>query len=209
MDVDAAAAVRLDAKLEAGGPVLVGERHGVEQNALVAHTLMRRFGVRVLGLEWPADLQPAVDAFLAGGRLQAETFADSGDGRVTAGHFAVMRALRLERLLDRVVLFDPSPWPPTWSERDRAMAARLLGEAGAATALVMAGSLHTRLRRHRYGEPLGAHLVRERPGTVEVRLRYPGDVVAGGRRDACTLRSAGAWLELTVPDARPGTTPAG
>jgi hypothetical protein len=42
-----------------------------------------------------------------------------------------------------------------------------------------------------------------------VRLRYPGDVVSGVRRDACTLRSAGAWLELTVPDARPGVTPAG
>jgi hypothetical protein len=209
MEVDAAAAVRLGAKLEAGGPILVGERHGVEQNPLVAHTLMRRFRVRVLGLEWPADLQPAMDAYLSGGRLCAETFTDSGDGRVTAGHFAIIRALRREGLLDRVVLFDPSPWPETWSERDRAMAARLLGEAGAATALVMAGSLHTRLRRHRHGEPLGAYLVRARPGTVEVRLRYPGDVVAGVRRDACVLRSAGAWLELTVPDARPGITPAG
>jgi len=48
-----------------------------------------------------------------------------------------------------------------------------------------------------------------RPGTVEVRVRYPGDVVVRAGRDTCRLRSAGAWLELTVPDSRPGVTPAG
>jgi hypothetical protein len=209
MEVDATAAARLRAKLEAGGPILVGERHGVEQNPLVAYTLMRRFDLRVLGLEWSTDLQPAVDAFLAGGPLAVEPFTDSGDGRITAGHFAVLRSLRRARLLDRVVLFDPSPWPATWSERDRGMAVRLLQETRRTPALVMAGGLHTRLRRHRHGEPLGVHVAAARPGTIEVRLRYPGDVVSGVRRDACALRSAGAWLELTVPDARPGVTPAG
>lgn len=209
MEVELTAGTRLRAKLEAGGPILVGERHGVAQNPLVAHTLMRRFGVRVLALEWSTDLQRAVDAFLAGGPLAAERFTDGGDGRITAGHLAVIRALRRDGLLDRVVLFDPSPWPDTWSERDWAMAVRLLQETGATPSLVMAGSLHTRLRRHRHGEPLGAHVARARPGTIEVRLRYPGDVLAGVRRDACALRSAGAWLELTVPDSRPGVTPAG
>lgn len=208
MEVDAAAAVRLRAKLEAGGPILVGERHGVEQNPLVAYTLARRFGLRVLCLEWSVDLQRAVDAFAAGGSLAAETFTNSGDGRITAGHFAVVRALRRDGLLDRVVLFDPSPWPGTWSERDQGMALHLLRETRGRPALVMAGSLHTRLRRHRHGEPLGAHVARERPGTIEVRLRYPGDVLGGPRRDTCVLRSAGAWLELTVPDSCPGVTPA-
>ena len=209
MDVDAAAGARLRAKLEAGGPVLVGERHGVEQNPLVAHTLMRRFGLRVLGLEWSTELQPAVDAFLDGGPLAVGRFTDSGDGRITAGHFAVMRALRRDGLLDGVVLFDPSPWPGSWSERDWGMAVRLLQETRDTPALAMAGSLHTRLRRHRHGEPLGAHVARARSGTIEIRLRYPGDLVSGVQGDACTLRSAGAWLELTVPDSRPGVTPAG
>jgi len=163
----------------------------------------------VVGLEWSTDLQPAVDAFLAGGPLAAETFTDSGDGRITAGHFAVLRSLRREGRLDRVVVFDPSPWPGTWSERDREMAAHLLRETRDVPALVMAGGLHTRLRRHRHGEPLGAHVAQARPGTVEVRVRYPGDVVVRAGRDTCRLRSAGAWLELTVPDSRPGVTPAG
>ena len=209
MEVDATASARLRVKLDAGGPVLVGERHGVELNPLVAYTLVRRFGIRILGLEWSVNLQRAVDAFLSGRPLAVEPFTDSGDGRITAGHFAVMRSLRLEGLLDRVVLFDPFPWPDSWSGRDSGMAARLLEETRTAPALVMAGSLHTRLRRHRHGEPLGAHVARIRPGTIEVRLRYPGDVLAGMERCGCVLRSAGAWLELTVPDSRPGVTPAG
>jgi hypothetical protein len=208
LSVDATAATRLRAKLAAGGPLLVGERPGIEQNPLVAYTLMRRFGLRVLGLDWSERLQPAVDAFLAGGPLDVEALAAGGDG-VTAGHFAVLRSLRDDGLLERVVLLDPSPWPVTWSERDQAMATRLLQESRATPALVMAGSLHTRLRRHRHGEPMGAHIARARLGTIEVRLRYPGDVLAGVRQDACALRSAGAWLELTVPRSRPGVTPAG
>ncbi|HEY7200072.1 MAG TPA: hypothetical protein VIC57_07675 [Candidatus Dormibacteraeota bacterium] len=209
LEVEPPALARLSAKVDAGGPILVGERHGVEQNPLVAYTLMRRFGLRVLALEWAADLRPVIDRFLAEGALDVARLADSADGRITAGHFAVLRALRRDGALDRVVLFDPVPWPGTWSERDRGMAAHVLQETGQATALVMAGSLHTRLRRHRHGEPMGAHLAHARSGAVEVRLRYPGETPPTGRAGVCLLRSAGAWLELTVPDARQALTPAG
>jgi hypothetical protein len=207
VEVDTIADARLRTKVAAGGPILVGERHGIEQNPLVAYTLMRRLGVRVLALEWSCELEPVVERFLAGGGLDVEAMAGSRDGRITAGHFAVLRALRCEGLLDRVVLFDMATWPRTWSERDRGMADRLLAETIGTPALVMAGSLHTRLRRHRHGEPMGAHLTRARPGTVEVRVRYPGGGPLSWHRDSCVLRPAGAWLELTVPDARPAITP--
>lgn len=208
LEIEPLAAARLAAKLAAGGPILVGERHGVEQNPLVAHTLMRHLGLRVLGLEWSADLQPVVEGFLAGEALDAGALLDSADGRITAGHFAVLRSLRRDGLLDRVVLFDFAPWPRTWSERDWAMAVRLLQQTPGPPAVVMAGSLHTRLRRHRHGEPMGAHVARARPGTVEVRLRYPGRG-SGWAPEGFVLRSAGAWLELTVPDGQPAVTPAG
>jgi hypothetical protein len=207
LEIEPPAAARLAAKLAAGGPILAGERHGVEQNPLVAYTLMRRLGLRVLALEWSIGLQAAVDAFLDGEALDVDVLADSTDGRITAGHFAVLRSMRRDGLLDRVVLFDPEPWPRTWSERDWGMAVRLLQENARPPAFVMAGSLHTRLRRHRHGEPMGAHVARARSGTLEVRLRYPGGPLATPS-GACVLRSAGAWLELTVPDARPAVTPA-
>jgi hypothetical protein len=207
--VDPSADARLRAKAAAGGPILVGERHGIEQNPLVAYTLMRRLGIRVLALEWPRELEPVVGQFLAGGALDLEAMADSRDGRITAGHFAVLSALRRDGLLDRVLLFDLTVWPRTWSERDQGMADHLLTEATGAPALAMAGSLHTRLRRHRHGEPMGAHLARARPGTIEVRLRYPGGGPPTWGAGECVLRPAGAWLELTVPDARQAVTPGG
>jgi hypothetical protein len=207
VEVDGPAAARLRTKLAAGGPILVGERYGVEQNPLVAYTLMHRLGIRVLALGWCADLAPVVDRFLGGQMLDAAALARRDDGRVTAGHLAVVRALYRDGQLDRVVLLEPAIWPRTWSERDHAMAERLLQESEGQTALVLAGSLHTRLRRHRHGEPMGAHLARVRPGTVEVRLRYPGLGAPSVCR--CALRSAGAWLELTVPNARRAVTPGG
>jgi hypothetical protein len=201
LDIERRADIRLAGKLSAGGPILAGERHGVEQNPLVIHTLMRHLGLRVLALEWPADLQPALDEFLAGATQRAGALAGGADGRVTAGHLAAIRALHRDGMLDRVVLFDFSPWPRTWSERDWGMAVRLLeGIAGAPPALVVTGGLHARLRRHSHGEPMGAHVARARPGTVEMRLRYPGGLAGNS---PCLLRSAGAWLEMTVPGARP------
>jgi hypothetical protein len=209
LEMEPSAERRLRSRVARGGPVLVGERHGVEQNPLVAYTLLRRLDIRTLGLEWTPALLPAVEAFLAGGPLDPDAFAASADGRVTAGHLAVLRALRREGRLECLVLFDPPDWPESWSGRDRAMAERLLADLGGRPALAMAGSLHTRLRRHHHGVPLGAHLAAVRPGTVEMRLRYPA---AGPLRwpagHRCQLRAAGAWLELTVPAARSGVVPA-
>jgi hypothetical protein len=211
LEVEPAAGDRVRAAVATGGALLVGERHGVEQNPLVAYTLMHRFDVRILCLEWPADLEPAVERYLAWGRLDASSLRRRPrDDRITAGHFAVLRALAQEARLDRVVLFDPPVWPDTWSERDQNMAARLLAALGGFPAVVMAGNLHTRLRRHRQGEPMGAHVARARPGTREVRLRYPGAgrfPWTGGNATGCRLRVAGAWLELTVPGAGPAVTP--
>lgn len=213
LDIEPTAGDRARSAVATGGVLLVGERHGVEQNPLVAYTLMRRFDVRVLCLEWPSDLEPALQRYMAGGRLDLPVFAARPtDGRITAGHFAVVRTLAEEARLDRIVLFDLPFWPGSWSERDRGMAGRLLQALGSFPALVLAGSLHTRLRRHRQGEPMGAHIARARPGTREVRLRYPGAERfpwTGGRGGSCTLRTAGAWLELTVPNARPAVTPDG
>ncbi|HEY4027158.1 MAG TPA: hypothetical protein VGO86_12075 [Candidatus Dormibacteraeota bacterium] len=207
MGVDPTADARLRAKVAAGSPILVGERHGIEQNPLVAYTLMRRLNIRLLALEWSGELEPVVDRYLAGHELDVDALAQSRDGRITAGHFAVLRALSVAGLLDRVVLFDLAIWPRTWSERDEGMAGRLLAGTRGTPALAMAGSLHTRLRRHRHGEPMGAHVARTRAGTLEVRLRYPGGGPLSWHGSSCMLRPAGAWLELTVPHARQAVTP--
>src|SRR5262249_16178044 len=96
---------RLQSCLTGGGPILLGESHGAAENPLVILTLMHRFGVRVLALEWPPELEPAVQRYLEGGALDFRMFEGSSDGRITAGHMAVLRKLHDEGGLERLVLF--------------------------------------------------------------------------------------------------------
>jgi hypothetical protein len=184
MAVSPEAENRLRACLAAGGPVLLGEKHGAAENPLQVFALMRRFDLRVLALEWDADLTPALDAYLATGDLDGwpPQLAWSSDGRITAGHLAVLRALRGGGHLDRVVLFD-GYWAGDWNERDRMMAERLLaGIAGAPPALVVAGNLHTRLQPHEHGVPMGHHVALAMSGTTEIRMEYLGGEIFNLRR---------------------------
>lgn len=217
---------RLEAALKSNSPVLVGEIHGVAQNPLIAYTLMHRLRTSVLALEWPPQLQPMVDAFSSSGLLDFSAIGWSGDGRITAGHFAVIRQLRREGSLHRLVLFDPfvlSGAPlRSWSDRDDQMATLLLAGTGGTPALVMAGNLHTQLRKHEHGVPMGVRVAGRYPGTVEVRIRYlSGRFFNMGlrrvrrrflvQRRAGDLRLglSGQQLELTIPVANPALTPRG
>ena len=51
---------------------------------------MQAFALTSLALEWPGDLAPAVAAFLAGEALADHPMLWSSDGRITAGHLAVL-----------------------------------------------------------------------------------------------------------------------
>jgi hypothetical protein len=77
--------------LEESGLLLLGEVHGVRENPLVIRALMQAFGLTGLALEWPEDLAPAARAFLAGEPLADHPLLWFGDGRITAGHLAVLR----------------------------------------------------------------------------------------------------------------------
>jgi hypothetical protein len=219
IDIDPAAGDRVRVAVAGGGVVLLGESHGVEQNPLIIATLVRTFGLCSLGLEWDVELQPVVDDFLAGRPLDVAALAPSVDGRITAGHFAVLRSLRERGLLERAVLFDP-PWPGSWDERDRLMAAELLAGIGSGPALAVAGNLHTWLRPHEHGVPMGVHVAAARPATLEIRIRclsgealnitlkrVGSPVAETGHHHAAALREAGHRLELTLPVARPAIVP--
>jgi hypothetical protein len=75
-----------------------------------------------------------------------------------------------------VILFDGvigAGW--SWSQRDEAMARRLLaGSSSGARTLAAAGNAHTPTTTTDLGVPLGACLTRQRPGIREIRIRYGG-----------------------------------
>jgi len=161
--------------LDESGLLLLGEMHGVRENPLIIRALLQAFGLTSLGLEWDEDLSPVIRAFLGGARLADHLTLWSGDGRITAGHLAVLAERAAAGPLD-LILFDGTIWANwSWSQRDEAMARRILATAPAGTrTLVVAGNAHTATGPTSLGIPMGAYLAQQRPGVREVSIDYGG-----------------------------------
>jgi hypothetical protein len=175
LELDPAAVAAARRSVAESGLLLLGEVHGVRENPLLARALMRVFGLTRLALEWPDDLAPVIEAFQATGTLADHWLLWAGDGRIAAGHLAVL-AERAAAGPVPVVLFDGAigaSW--SWSDCDEAMAGRILAAAPPGTRmLVVAGNAHTPTGRTELGVPMGAWLAQERPGVREIRINYDG-----------------------------------
>jgi len=173
LELDPVAVAAARRSVRESGLLLVGEVHGVRENPLLARALMRAFGLSRLALEWPEDLAPVIEAFQATGSLEDHGLLWAGDGRITAGHLAVL-AERGAAGPVQVTLFDApigAGW--SWSERDEAMAGRILAAAPTGTGtLVVAGNAHAPTVPAEFGVPMGAWLARKRPGVRDIRISY-------------------------------------
>lgn len=205
--------------LQESGLLLLGEVHGVRENPLLIRSLMQAFGLTGLALEWHEDLAPVTEAFLAGGPLAENPLLWFGDGRITAGHLAVLRERAAAGPM-ALTLFDGTmgaDW--SWSEHDEAMAMRILAAPAADTGtLVVAGNAHTPTVPTDLGMPLGAHLARQRPGLREIRISYgsgryyniePGQFARRGvaRRRQVRLYQQRGGLVLDLPEATEAVVP--
>jgi len=159
--------------LDSSSLLLLGEMHGVRENPLLIRTLMQAFGLTSLALEWPEDLAPVIQAFLSGQPLADHPWLWGGDGRITAGHLAVLAECAAAGPLE-LVLFNGvigADW--SWSQRDEAMASRILAASVPGTrTLAVAGNAHTSTSHTELGVPMGARLASRRPGLQEIRITY-------------------------------------
>jgi hypothetical protein len=172
LTIDPAALAAGRQSLDQSGLLLLGEVHGVRQNPLLARELMAALDVTGLALEWPTELAAAVSGFFADGRVPDHAQLWGGDGRITAGHFALLRERFLAERLEALTLFD-GVHEAGWSQRESAMAERILNAHGPGRrTLVIAGSAHTALTPTMLGVPLGARLAEWRPGVREIHIRY-------------------------------------
>jgi hypothetical protein len=166
------------------GLLLIGEPHGVHETPAVLYTLIATLGIRAVGFEWSHDeLDGRVQRSLANGSfdfadywsLPASTEFFAGDGRITAGHFALLERLRADDRLDQLILYDrldPDPLPE-WHERDREMAERLLTTwDDRSPLLVLTGAFHAQTTTQVDGEPMGSHLANARPRLAPAMLDY-------------------------------------
>ena len=85
--------------------MLAGEAHGFAETPNLLYTLVRRLGLRGLALEWAEEEMHDLDLERLW-QLPADAEFFSGDGRITAGHFALIARLREEGRLDQLLLLD-------------------------------------------------------------------------------------------------------
>jgi hypothetical protein len=195
---------RAAASVTDAGLLVVGEPHGVRETPSVLYALASALGARAIALEWShEEMDEPVQAFLRAGSLDLErlwALAPSseffcGDGRITAGHFALLERLHREGRLDQVILFDrldPEP-PEAWQVRDRDMAARLLAERDREIPLlVLTGAFHAQLLAAD-GETMATHLARELRGFQPAMLHYA--------RGYCWSRGEVHDVSSPMPDA--------
>jgi hypothetical protein len=182
--------------LDQSGLLLLGEVPGVSENPLIIRALMQAFGLSGLALEWPADLMGAISAFVAGGMLSDHPLLWLGDGRITAGHLAVLRERARAGQLD-LALFDGIPGADGGrSQRDEAMADQILAGATAASGtLAVAGNAHMPTSPASRGSPLGACLSRQRPGVLDIRIKY-------GRGGYYSMRPSQIYPSISIWPSR-------
>lgn len=172
---DEKAVESLHSSLNQNGIFVLGEMHGVLENPAIIYTLFKKFGFKVLALEWDKSLRPMIDQFLEVGELNFNIIAEQTDGRVTAGHFALIKQLKEEGLLEGVVLFDDET---QWEMRDEVMANNIIKAYTLdQPILIVAGNAH--IRREDIEEhdgtihPSMLHLVEKQVQTISVgKIEY-------------------------------------
>jgi hypothetical protein len=158
---------------------LLGEAHDRHVTPQALYTLVHAVGFRALALEWEPVLEPVVQRFLGTNRIDVPSNLEpsfaSGDGTLTAGHFALLRRLHDERRLERLILFDDTPtdFAGPWAERDERMAEYLLRERDPSLpTLAVAGGFHTLTAEQSDGAPLGGRVVDAIGPVPTGRLEY-------------------------------------
>jgi hypothetical protein len=191
---DEVASGHLEESLRNTGLLILGEMHGVKENADVIYTLFKRFGFRQLALEWEPGLKVMAEEFLESGEIDFNAIQDSPDGRITAGHFALLKKLKDEGMLERIICFDGGSGAQGWNARDAAMARNILASLSDVPTLVMAGNLHTKTEPivfdNEPGEqhPMGEIVKKEIPGVASGRIEYlTGQYHNYGTRDFINL----------------------
>lgn len=170
---DEEASDKLVASLDATKLLILGEMQGVKENADVIYTLFKKFGFRQLALEWEAGLGAVAEQYLKTGEVDFDAIQDSPDGRITAGHFALLKKLKDEGLLEKLICFDGSG-EADWDARDENMAKNILGGLSATSTLVVAGNLHAKVEPITFDDEVGEHY----PMGSCVKARIP-DVPSG------------------------------
>lgn len=157
---------------------LLGEMHGVAENASIIYTLMKKFGIKSLALEWDETCRTAINSYLSTDKLDLTPFSSSTDGRITANHFRLLSLLNKENLLHQLILYDRE-YTGDWNLRDQQMAETISSASRPdLPVLVFGGSLHTLTQPFissdsiKTKHPMGESLLANYPNLISGRIVY-------------------------------------
>lgn len=176
-DFDEDASKKLVANLDKTKLLILGEMHGVKENVDVIYTLFKKFGFSQLALEWEAGLKVVADKYLESGEIDFDAIQDSPDGRITAGHFALLKKLKDEGLLEKLICFDGSG-EADWNARDENMAKNILDNLSDSLTLVVAGNLHAKVEPITFSDepgerhPMGSLVKAKIPNVPSGNIEY-------------------------------------
>ncbi len=183
---------------------LLGEMHGVKENADIIYTLFKKFGFRQLALEWRPELKEVAEHYLETGKLNTETIEGGEYGHITAGHFALLKKLKSEGLLEKFICFDGIPSDGSFNERDKIMAKNILNNISDDPTLVVSGNLHSKtesfVHDNDFNEyhPMGKNIKKEIPRVPSGKIMYlQGQYYNLGIKDMANFSH-----KVNVPEAR-------
>ncbi len=174
---DGLAVQKLTNNLESTKLFILGEMHGVKENVNIIYTLFKKFGFRRLALEWEPKLKDVIEKFLESGELNFDTIKDSSDGRITAGHFALIKKLKSEGMLEHVVCFDEGS-EAEWNKRDLNMARNILANLSDTPTLAVVGNLHAKMEPITFEDetgqqhPMGENIKKGIPTISSGKIEY-------------------------------------
>ncbi len=164
----------ITANIESTKIFLLGETHGVKENTDVIYTLFKKFGFKQLALEWETNLNEVVEKYLSSGEIDFNKIEESADGRITAAHFALIKKLKEEGLLTKLVYLIGKFGENT---RDENMAASSIQNISDEAMLVVTGNLHTKTEKIIFEDgkemyPMGEFIKKEIPNVETAKIRY-------------------------------------
>lgn len=191
--------------------LVLGETHGVRETPSIVYALAAALGTRAVAFEWShEEMDAPLQAFVRDGALELERLWSlppsaeffCADGRITAGHFALLARLHDEGRLDQAIAFDrldsepPTDWQAYVRLREPELASRVLAEwDGHTPLLVITGAFHAQLESVD-GAPMAAYLARRLPGLRPAMLQHePGPAMPA------------APIVLRVGEATPAVVP--
>ncbi|MFA6925237.1 MAG: hypothetical protein WC223_13410 [Bacteroidales bacterium] len=123
-------------------------------------------------------MEKAVKYFLQTEEIDFENIKDSPDGRITAGHFALLKKMKNEGLIENLICFDEKIPTGKWNERDADMANNIIENLSKYKTLVVAGNIHTETKpiifdnEKKEHHPMGEKIIKKIPNVPSGKIKY-------------------------------------